>query len=181
MLLLSCKSASVIQHAVNAEGASGKVDSVFLEIRALDLTEDMSPLSSQNDEIVMLVYDTGSSAGEIMLLLGGSFTVTKENNLRSIAAGNLTDFAGELTIVMLERDTDHSVEQLDEMVRLHFGDLLKHYQRNGNFGIEKFIDDNDIVGIKTIASVQPNMTVNFDFKGIFKLDKYHYKLIFSTR
>ncbi len=171
----SCKQSQSLSSSL--EEYQNRPDSIRLIIRAIDLTEDMSSLSSNNDELTVLVYEVIDSLKRVSVKYSSSFTLTKLSNIKKVSYFNSDDLKGKIySIVLIERDTDQSTDEVEKMVSSRYFEIVSYYFKKGNFGIEEFIDDNDIIGIKSINDIEKSKAVEFGFNGFFKLDKYEYRL-----
>jgi hypothetical protein len=171
----SCKQSQSI--TASEDGYQYIPDSIKLIIQAVDLTEDMSSLSSKNDELTILIYEVIDPAKLVVLKYSNSFTMTKRSDFKKLAFSNSFNVNGKTySVVLIERDTDQTTDEIEKMVSSRYFELTSYYLKNGNFGIEEFLDDNDIVGIKIINDLGGNNEVDFRFSGFFKLDKYEYRL-----
>lgn len=180
--LASCSGSLNRQSKQSDVEYDGVIDSIYLTVRAIDLTEDMSSLSSKNDELTVLVYLASYSTDQMRLLFSNSSTVNAQKNTIQMVAVNLGDLSGKkLRMVMIERDTDGDLIELETKVRSQYDDLINHYRTQGNFGIEKYIGDNDVIGIRDVAPVYKGLFMKFDFEGTFKLDRYRYQVNLSAR
>jgi hypothetical protein len=171
----SCKQSQSISSSLDVY--QNTPDSIKLIIRAIDLTEDMSSLSSNNDELNILVYEVIDSLKRVSLKYSSSFTLTKQSNIKQLSYFNTDNLSGKIySIVLIERDTDQSTNEIEKMISSRYFEIASYYFKKGNFGIEEFIGDNDIIGIKSIHEMDRSETVDFGFRGFFKLDKYEYRL-----
>lgn len=82
----------------------------------------------------------------------------------------------EISILLHERDTDQSETDIDSLIRLHYFSLCAHFAKQGNFDIESYLGDNDIIGIKNFSHFYKGMQDKFGYNGVFKLDQYDYRL-----
>lgn len=152
-------------------------DSFLLSVKALDLTEDLNALSSKNDEVLVLAYSIHDSLKRATLLHRESFVLTGQDNVRLVRWLYQKNLTGEyLSILLIERDTDQSESDIEQLVRNNYFKLVVLFRAKGNYGIETIIDDNDFIGIRTFDQLYKEREDKFEFKGIYKLDKYDYKL-----
>lgn len=155
-------------------------DSIILRVQALDLTEDMSLVSSKNDEVVILIYEVIDSLKQVKLVSIGSFVLTNQKNNRKLAWANSENLSGKVfSIVIVERDTEESNSQIESTVKSKYFEIKDHFVKQGNFKIEKYLSDNDIIGIKAVHDFDKIDKLDFEFSGFFKLDKYIYQMTLS--
>ncbi len=176
-MVISCKSVNTKTNSTTRTNSAP--DSIFLSIHALDLTEDMSAISSKHDELTLLVYEVSDSAKFLQLVYSASFILTREGR-KQVSWANSSDLVGKTySIVLLERDTDQSTDEIENAVRNQYVDIEKHFLKQGNFGIENYLGDNDILGIKKIETLGQTDKIDFELRGFFKLDKFEYLLRIS--
>lgn len=178
-LLLSCRSNKSIFDSGLAQ--YHQPDSISIEIIANNLTEDMSSVSSKNDEVTVLVFEVNDSIKHTDLIYSASFTLTSSSNKKKVAWSNQLDLTGKnISILVIERDTDQNAEEIISSISSKYFEITSFYKTNGNFKIEPLLGDNDIIGIKTLSNFENKNVFNFQFRGYFKLDKYEYLLSLKT-
>lgn len=177
----SCKSSQSSSRGFES-AISEMPDSIFLSVKGLDLTEDMSQMSSKNDEVTLLFYELFDSEKQVKLVYSTSFTLTQ--NLREKRLSwQFDDRLKNSTylVVLIERDTDQTTQEVEDLITKQYFEIEGYFSKQGNFGIEKYIGDNDIIGIKSIGRLVSNQPIDLEFKGFFKLDKYNYLLSVVAR
>jgi hypothetical protein len=147
-----------------------------LWIRGVNLSEDMSTLSSRNDEMLLIIYtyeDSTSVSPPVVMEYFVLDSLTKE---RSITVPCLTN---QVLILLLELDTQRSPEQIEARVRPNLQQLQNFHKANDRNGIQKLIGDEDIMGIRLLPTLCAKRS--FSFSGRYKLDKFSYTLVLGER
>lgn len=156
-------------------------DSITLKISAHNLTEDMSSISSKNDELTILIYELGNLSESANLIYTTSFVMTSASNIKKLSWPNNIELKGKsISILILERDTDQSHDEIVNSIGHRYFEIANFYKVNGNYKIDSIIGDNDIIGIKTLSDFEKQKIFTFEFRGYFKLDKYEYSLQLET-
>lgn len=146
-------------------------DSLSLSIEAIHLSEDMSRLSTKNDELLILIYESKDSLGLDKFLFSKQFKLDEKTRSRKIwfsTKNSLTK--NKLLFFLIEQDSDTPIEQIDLILRVHYKEIIDAFESKDYLEIGKFIGDEDVLGVKTISSLPSQ----FEFSGIHKLDKYEY-------
>lgn len=153
------------------------LDSISIQIEAVNLSEDMSMVSSKNDELLLMLYQINDSAtpGEVVMIKRSVFDANRRVQefrlplIHKIASDSLMCF-------LIEQDTDSPVEQLESAILVHFPSIIQAYQSRDYIALEKYLGDEDLLGVKKIPtrSLGP---ISIRFRGVHKLDKYDYKVI----
>ena len=155
-------------------------DSFRITIEGINLSEDMSRLSTKNDEIFVLVYEYFDSlqlneplVSKKLLLAGKGATKT----FRASVKQELN--IDRLLLLLIEQDSERPKEQLDLIIRVYHRELMEAYHSNDYERIEKYLGDEDVLGIKVIEKFGKNDAVEFKLTGVHKLDKYEYNVKIS--
>lgn len=147
-------------------------DSIQLKIEALNLSEDMSKLSTKNDELLILIYDQNDSAA-----LGSPLferQITLDQSRRSVIWVLAKDkfVRDKLLFVLIEQDTNKPMVQIEALVRVNYQRLMKAHLTKDYSEIQRYLGDEDIIGIKKISK----LPIAFSFHGIHKMDMFEYKI-----
>ena len=140
-------------------------------ISAKDLSEDMSSLSSQNDEILLLLYRIDSTAFlKQEAHIGYTFF---EDSMEVDKEIVLNDPFGEFVIFLLEIDSDPDLKTIDLMIQDHYPEILDAYTSRDYNEIERYFGDQDVLGIKSF-DIPDSGIIDFSFEGRHKLDRFSY-------
>jgi hypothetical protein len=80
-----------------------------------------------------------------------------------------------LLVILIEQDEDIPMERLDPVVRTHHADILEVFRRRDYIQIEKYLGDEDILGMEYVTLSEVNQST-LTFKGVYRLDRYHYEI-----
>lgn len=152
-------------------------DTIQIAIKALDLTEDMSSLSSGNDEVLLLIYElkTENPLGE-SLCSDQKVLSSSDNILYSGFNKDGMAQGASVLFLILEQDSETPVEQIDAIFRIHHAKILQAFDNSDYLELEKYLGDEDLIGYKVINEMDHPETLGFDFTGVYKLDSYHYRI-----
>jgi len=144
-----------------------------MEIKAFDLSEDMSVLSTKNDEILIILYEQIDSINFSEPLVGKRLLFDSNNLIRSFdfpVKRELTN--ANLVLFLIELDYETPVEQIDPVIRIHHREITKAFFNMDRSSIEKYLGSEDILGIQKITE----LPTDFYLSGVYKLDRYEYQI-----
>ncbi len=144
-------------------------------LTAYDLTEDVSRISSKNDELILLVYNETTNLLFHKVLYQDYFTIDKLYQTKSFAINDSIIENSKLTFVLIEIDTKKTLTQIEPVVSLNL-EQLRNAKLSGNiFALKEVLGDDDLIGIKSVSlSELGKKDINVDFKGIHLFDSYNY-------
>ncbi|MEM9389791.1 MAG: hypothetical protein AAGA02_04915 [Bacteroidota bacterium] len=151
--------------------------SLSIDIKAIDLSEDLNKLSTQNDELILLIYevqDIDATLNEP--LYSSEFTLDSKTNRQQLTTGIHKQSNLELLMLVLERDTERPIAQIEPVVRIHFNELIEAQANNDYNLIRKYLGNEDILGTKRIT-LPISRPTEFKLQGIQKMDRYTYVVI----
>ncbi len=152
-------------------------DSITIKVESLDLSEDMSRLSSKNDEIMIILYEVSDSEHLNAPIFFRSTVLDAKNRLKYIRGGlNETVDSLDIMFFLLEIDTDKPIEQLDPVLRIYHNQIAKAYRELDYPTIRKFLGDEDFLGFKILTDVTYDTPVSFSCKGVHRLDEFNYSI-----
>ena len=152
-------------------------DSLNISIEAINLSEDMSRLSTKNDEILILIYELKDSLELDQFLFSKQLKLDEKNRSKNFWLSTNREISkGQLILFLIEQDSETSVEQIDPILRIHYKPIIKAYKGGNYLEIEKYLGDEAVLGIKTISKLDSETPAQFNFNGIHKLDKYEYSI-----
>jgi hypothetical protein len=147
------------------------IDSLIVSLTCRNLSENVTG----DDEILFFIYDHNDSATLSAPLFYQRIKMDNVNNKKqySLKVNTLIE-AKNLILFLLEQDTDRPILKIDSIPRTNYNALFQaHHGRNYSV-IEKYLGDEDILGIKVLTSVKYTTPIAFTFQGIQKLDRYEY-------
>ncbi|BDD05166.1 hypothetical protein [Aureibacter tunicatorum] len=137
-------------------------------ISASNLSEDASLLSSNNDEVLFLVYkDVDGDLGKPVIV---EYFVFDSLNTKASFDINL-DQTSSYKYFLLEMDSDRDYIQIDPILRVHHQAIKECHEKHDYLAVEKYLSDEDILGLGEFK-----IPDEIDIKGIYKIDKYSYQI-----
>ncbi|HEX5171430.1 MAG TPA: hypothetical protein VFW11_19770 [Cyclobacteriaceae bacterium] len=150
-------------------------DSLRVTINGQNLSEDMSTLSSRNDEVLLLIYSYDDTIKLKQPLLLSYFVLDSANRKKMMTLA-APEPAGDLLLVLAELDTDRNPEQVERLIRKNFRAITACIEKRDLISLKNYIGDDDILGTKVIQEKDFARGILFAFQGRYKLDKYLYKI-----
>lgn len=153
---------------------------LHIQIKAKNLSEDRSKISSGNDEVLLLVLNRidypGDSFSRPSLLLAEEFILDslhrgKEIHLRNVPAH------GYLYFLLIETDTDRGKDSIANIVMQNL-DSIPPAQPESHL---RWLGDDDLLGFyfENPSRIKDAGTVRQRFKGNHLFDKYEYEMKIS--
>lgn len=146
-----------------------------IQIEATDLSEDMNTLASGNDELITLIYHLDSSKTLKEPVYIQEFEFDKENKFIELSTRISSEQKCQIMIVLLERDTERPLKQIDPIIRIYYREIMEAYQKHDLLTIRELLGDEDILGIRKLH-LPLSAKMSFRFRGRLKMDKYEYHL-----
>lgn len=172
LLATACKTA---QQTPTAKAPISMKVSIQFTIEALDLSEDMSKLSTGNDELLIFIYALKDSSVLDEYLFSQHFKFDAKNRKKELYfPASETFFTNNLLFFLIEQDAETPVEQLDPIIRVHYQKLITAFENRDYIQIEKLLGDEDLLNVQVISDFSHNTPVEFNINGIHRLDKYAY-------
>ncbi|MEN8927351.1 MAG: hypothetical protein ABF242_07660 [Flavobacteriales bacterium] len=141
----------------------GLYQSRNLSITGLNLSEDMSSLSTKNDEIFLFIYEYSDTNKLTSPLVTSKLVFNKKNLKQNVSIPNKEN----LLLFVIEEDSFSTTIQIEPVVRVYFKEIMK---ADGYEEIRKYLGEDDLLGTKIITST----TSAFTISGMCSLDKYEY-------
>lgn len=143
-------------------------------VEALNMSEDMSVLSTNNDEILLLLYVEPDSLTELSKPLLIKQLLFDENNLkkRFVFACERALSNRKFLLFLIELDYETPAEQIDPVIRIHYQSIIDAHSNMYYTELEKYLGNEDFLGTKTIYE----LPTDFRIKGVYKLDRYDYRI-----
>jgi hypothetical protein len=151
-------------------------DSIEIKLIAFDLSEDMSILSSNDDEILLLIYELNDQQSLQAPLFAQKFNLDSTHS--EVSALWQAPIDRKFLVLMIEQDSESPIEQLDPVLRVHYQTLIDSFQEHDLSAIKKHLGDEDLLGISILDGVDPTMPTLLEFKGIHRADSYRYEMTF---
>lgn len=155
-------------------------DSISIKISAINLSEDLSVISTKNDELLILIYELKDTAALSEPVLQKQFNVDKSNPSRLIYWNNFNQSAvKKYLLVLVERDSDVSTEQIEPVLRVHHKEINDAFRQKNYSEIEKYLGDEDVLGFYEFSAKELSNNSFIKFKGTYKMDRYEYIIQFE--
>ena len=136
----------------------------------------MSTLSSNDDELALFIYEYNDSLITIPSYFIKSFVLTKLKMLDTLYYNGIKKVLNKnLILFLIEMDTDKKVEDIEALIRKNYHELIKAYAVKNYSVIEKYLGDDDLLGIKTIPYFHSPATI--EWADIYRMDRFSYELI----
>lgn len=168
--------------------AQNRLDSVRLNITISsdDLSEDMSRLSSGNDELILIAYETYKEFQAPIMVQEFVFDknskkITFEASIYdSTLSWNSYPVWG-ITIVLLERDSKASIKKIEPPIRIYKKEIEALYKNKKSSQLEEYLGDEDLLLLCNF-SVMHDSKESCTQKYVNNMDTYSYKVeIDNTR
>jgi hypothetical protein len=179
LVIVSCKgNRNSISNGKKVDtGVITHSDSIIWKVTAYNLSEDMSVLSTQNDEILIFVYELNENKSNLDKPLAvQSFTLTKEKNTKIFTTNRVVFLGKKLLFVLFEQDSENTINQIDNAFRTNYTQIINEFKSKNYSGLEELIGDDDLLGVRIINNFQCTGKIDFNFNRVYKLDRYDYRI-----
>jgi hypothetical protein len=150
-------------------------DSLQLTIQALNLSEDMSTLSSKNDEVLVLIYPFVDTT-KLPPPIAAEYFVLDSAHRKKIHRILFPSPEISLLFFLAEIDSDKTPAQVELLFRNNFKEIINCINKKDLIALQKYIGDDDLIGFKIISNGYQTKGISFTFQGRYKLDKFLYKI-----
>jgi len=148
-----------------------------LEIAAKDLSEDVSVMSSKNDELLILIYEL---SGEDSILNApvfvSQFILDTSDRVEKIDKLSFTK--NRYQIFLIELDDDRTVEQIDPVIRIYNNEILRLFKDKKYNLLQTYFGNNDLLGYAELNFHEKDKPIEIECKGRLNLDSYYYTMKF---
>ena len=148
--------------------------SCILHIHAVDLSEDMSTMSSKNDELLLIIYKKQKHG----MILEAPVYISEfvlDTSLREKKMNDLQLPLSDYLILMIELDEERPVEQIDPVIRVYWENILLHHSKKDRTGLSKYLQDNDLLGYFELTFDKNFYEKEIELKARQSMDLFHYK------
>lgn len=173
--VLTCVMLNLVVEVSANGGFSLHQDSLSIAIIGANLSEDMSTLSSKNDELLLLLYSFDDTLNLKEPFLKEYFVLDSANRKKTMmvpARGAPAD----VLLILAELDTERSPDQVEKLIRKNFKSIMNCLEKRDLVTLRQYIGDDDVIGIKTIKPDNFSRGTTFSFQGRYKLDKFLYRI-----
>jgi len=173
--MLGCKSLAKIGDADNRMYADAHPTLSTIQIRAENLSEDLSRIATNNDELVMLLYTIGNDKKYNEALFTEYFTLDTIQRYNQFEFDKIPkNIDSDLLFFLIEMDSDHSLQVMTTKVQASFEDIQVAYKSRATQKLKEILGDDDLLGIKKISAEELKSVNDFIIEGVQKMDRYRY-------
>lgn len=148
-------------------------DSLKITLTAHNLSEDLTG----NDEVLIFLYRDKDTLSLDSPIFENRFTMPAKGSSRVLKFRIGEDISNATLIMfLLEQDADWPIRKIDSTLRASHRAIEKEFVRRNYTGMEAYLGDEDVIGIKRIPPLQCAGRYNANFAGIYKLDRYEYEV-----
>ncbi len=157
----------------------------FLELEALELSENLTPISTKNDEIMLCIYLVENNETHLRLLRSlkyDDFIFDEKNKKKEI--GDTWHFTPKipynalLIFALVELDDTNSADKVSQLLEREIlkGAFLK--DKNARINLDTLIGDDDLLALEHVScdKLFPDHTLMTNMIGNHLFDKYKYVL-----
>ena len=148
----------------------------MIEIIGKNLSEDLSRLASNNDEILLLIYENPLPNKTVYSLFSEYFILDSENRKSSYALDQSLFEKEELLFVLAEIDTDSTIKDIEINITKNLKNLFDAFKNLDRVAQNEIIGDDDILGMRLISLEKSNPISTFTIRGVHKADRYIYNI-----
>ncbi len=156
-------------------------NSIEIKIEAFNLSEDMSVLSTRNDEIIFQIYQYNAYILDEPIFI--STSVFDEQNRVQLFKfdANLLNKESDYLVLLIENDYERSDEQRNSVIRIHHKSIFELYNHDEILAMDKYLDTDDLLGMKIISNAEIWNSRSVQFEGVQNLEKYKYEITFNFK
>jgi hypothetical protein len=144
---------------------------------AFDLTEDVSLVSTKNDELVLLVYCDTPDKEYPDLIYQDYFVIDSLKSTKEFVLYDSLIRNPILTFVLIEIDTRKTLSQIEPVVRLNLSAISKAMKTGDSKVLLNLLGDDDLIGMERIQAFDlKDKSKLIYFKGIHIFDSFNYRL-----
>ena len=147
-------------------------------ITAYNLSEDLSPLASQSDEILIAIYQLGDSSTSPKVLTAQTFTVTQKDSMKiAFFRLNPSPPTDSLLIFLIERDSDTGLNDYISKLRNHEVEFYRSAKTGDYRKVDELLGNDDLLGTGSLVlgEITPSNNILM-FEGVHLFDRYKYRI-----
>lgn len=150
-------------------------DSISIIIQSTNLSEDMSTLSSNDDELALFLYSYKDSAVSELPIFSTYFVLNKTKMSDTLYFNGIKKILhNDLILFLVEMDTEGKIEFIEMQIRKNHNELIKACREKNYTTIEMHLNDNDILGVKVMKDFTRETTI--EISDIHRMDRYNYQI-----
>lgn len=147
-----------------------------LEIIGENLSEDLSRLSSNNDEILLLIYEYPLPKETNSPIFSEYFILDSENRKSSYDLDKSLFEKEEILFVLAEIDTDLDIKDIENNISANLDALFDASKNLDRAAQSEIIGDDDILGMRLINLNKSRPILTFTIQGVHKVDRFMYSI-----
>lgn len=140
-----------------------------LYIEAINLTEDGSVLSSNDDEVLVFLYQLQDGQPMRFILSGQT---TFNDNRVSMTSLDVENQGINYLLVILEQDTNRPLNIYEDIIVENIDQMILDSRNKDYTSIETYLGDDDIIAIQKMKYPSEQVYVHY---GSHKGDQYEYR------
>lgn len=182
-MLAACQPRMVPQQDFGSNGIHGSSSSFHYRLAAINLTEDVSRVSSGNDEILLLMYAASDELTPLQTLERQLLTFDKTHPVFEHQVSVPLDSSATVVVVLIEVDSDRKLEELNQVVSRQLAGIAKAYQARQSQQLRTFLKDEDLLGLEVLPvnAFRTGLPQTLVFRGFHLFDEYEYKLLIQSK
>ena len=172
ILIISCGRKQVGK--VQANSAS-KFDKPTIEIVGINLSEDGSRLSSNNDELLVMIYKNGNNSivSDSMFM---TYIILDADKRKATVEIDSSLFEKDIIFVLIEVDTEKEISDIASVVGKNLPTLIDAHKNQNRIEVNEILGDDDLLGIRKISTQEFNSPFSFTISGVHKIDRFEYEI-----
>ena len=171
-LIISCgrKQAGKVQTDL-----ASKYDEPTIEIVGINLSEDGSRLSSNNDELLVMIYENGNNSvvSDPMFM---TYIILDADKRKATVEIDSSLFEKDIIFVLIEVDTEKEISDIASVVGKNLSILMEAHQNQDRIAVNEILGDDDLLGIRKISTQEFNSQFSFTISGVHKIDRFEYQV-----
>lgn len=150
-------------------------DSLSIIVASTNLSEDMSTLSSNDDELALFLYSYKDSAVSELPIFSTYFVLNKTRMSDTLYFNRIKKVVHkDLILFLVEMDTEEKIELIEMQIRKNHNELIKAYREKNYSLIQMYLNDNDMLGVKVLKDFKQETTI--EISDIHRMDRYNYQI-----
>ena len=175
LLILLAFSCSRKQAGKTHSVSETKYKQPIIVIEGINLSEDGTRLSSNNDELLVLIYEhkTYSGVSDPMFM---TYIILDADKSKATVEVDSSLFEKDIIFTLIEVDTEKEISDIASFVGKNLSILIDAHQNQDRIAVNEILGDDDLLGIKKIAKENLSRPYAFKIQGVHKIDRFEYKI-----
>lgn len=147
-------------------------------LKAIDLTEDVSRLSTKNDELIILTYAYDIAYLNPRLVFQDYFKMDSLNQIQKFMLPMDLMRYSKVVFMLIELDSNKSLEETESIVTPKLEYIIDADKNREFKKIRKIIGDDDLIGVQEFSPTDlKRKGILLNFAGMHLFDSYKYELL----